>query len=62
MNSNVCFLFYWHAVKVHIQFEPSAGHDVVILAFRESCPRGHVDSLLFPSPQAELTLAHLWFS
>ena len=59
MNPNVCFFFYWHAVNVHVQPEPSAGHDVVILAFRELCLWWPVDLPLYSSLQSEPTLAHL---
>lgn len=55
MNWNACFLLYWHAVNVHVKPEPSAGLEMVILAFRESCPWWPVDPPLYPPAQSELT-------
>lgn len=43
MNGNVCFPFYWRAVKVHLQPELSVGHSVATLAFQESCLRWPMD-------------------
>lgn len=52
------FVFCWHAVNVHVQPEPIAGHEVVIVFFG-NCVHGGPWTYL--SPQSKLALAHLWF-